>query len=136
MSTIFEQIIAGDIPANKIYEDGQTFAFLDANPVNPGHTLVIPKEPYKNIETVPEDLLTAVMQTVKFLAPQIQTAVKADGFNIHENNGTVAGQVVPHLHFHIIPRFEGDDFEHWHGAEDYHDGKAGEEIAARISRSL
>jgi len=136
MTTIFEKIITGDIPSNKVYEDDKTFAFLDADPVNPGHTLVIPKEPYKNIYEIPQDSFAAVMNTVRKLAPAIKEAVGADGINIGQNNDSAAGQEVFHFHVHIMPRFEGDGYTHWQGAENYHKGKSGEKIAKNISGSL
>jgi histidine triad (HIT) family protein len=136
MLTIFEKIIAGDIPSNKVYEDDETFAFLDADPVNPGHTLVIPRQPYKNIYEIPQDSFAAVMNTVRKLAPAIKEAVDADGINIHMNNDAVAGQEVFHLHVHIIPRFKDDGYTHWQGAENYHGGSDGEKIAAQIADRL
>ena len=136
MTTIFTQIINGEIPATKIYEDEITFAFLDANPVNPGHTLVIPKEEYKDIYEIPEDVLCNVAQTTKLLAPVIKKAVNADGLNIHNNNEAPAGQKVFHFHLHLIPRFKGDGYTHWHGAENYHEGNKADEIAKNIKKHL
>ena len=131
--TIFEKIIAGEIPSNKIYEDENTFAFLDADPVNPGHTLVIPKSPYKNIFDIPKEEFSTVMKTVHKLAPIIKKAVDADGINIGINNEAEAGQEVFHLHVHIMPRFKDDKFSHWQGAENYHEGEKGAEIAKKIT---
>lgn len=136
MTTIFEKIIAGEIPAHKVYEDETTFAFLDAEPVNPGHTLVIPKEPYKDIYDISEDALCAVMTTARKLAPILKEVVGADGINIHNNNEAPAGQKVFHFHIHLIPRFEGDGFSHWDGADDYHAGSDGDEIAQKITNKL
>lgn len=136
MTTIFEKIIAGKIPANKIYEDKQTLAFLDADPINPGHTLVIPKEPYENIYEIPEAEFVAVMKTVRKLAPKIKNAVHADGININNNNDRAAGQEVFHYHVHIIPRFEGDGFSHWQGEKNYHASKAGTDIAQKITKMI
>lgn len=136
MTTIFEKIIAGDIPAHKIYEDDETFAFLDADPVNPGHTLVIPKEPHTNIYEIPEQDFVAVMKTVRYLAPKIKEAVDADGINIHNNNDSAAGQKVFHYHIHIIPRFEDDGYEHWKGKEDYHADESGNKIANKITKTI
>lgn len=136
MTTVFEKIIAGDIPAQKIYEDEETFAFLDGNPVNPGHTLVIPKEPYKDIYEIPADVLCEVVNTARRLAPIIKEAVEADGINMYNNNEAAAGQKVWHFHLHLIPRFEDDGFTHWHGKEDYHKDEAGEKIATEIKTML
>jgi histidine triad (HIT) family protein len=106
--TIFEQIIDGDIPADIVYETEDVAAFLDANPLAPGHTLVVPKEPYARLHETPPDLSAAVFEAVRTLAPAIEEAVGADATTIGVNDGPEAGQEVPHLHVHIVPRFEGD----------------------------
>lgn len=136
MSTIFAKIISGEIPSNKVYEDEHTFAFLDADPINPGHTLVIPKDEYKNIYEISEEAFLQVMKTVHKLSPIIKEAVGADGINIGQNNESAAGQEVFHLHVHIMPRFEDDNFTHWQGAKNYHEGEKGTEIATKISKNL
>lgn len=114
---LFCKIIAGEIPAAKIYEDELTFAFLDIKPVNPGHTLVVPKTHAVGIADASDDALAAVMRTVKRIAPHILAAVGTDGFDLGVNEGVVAGQLVPHLHFHLMPRFADDGLELWHGTE-------------------
>lgn len=114
---IFCKIIAGQIPCTKIYEDERSFAFLDINPINEGHTLVIPKHHAENIMTVRKEDLAAVMETVRTLAPKIQRAVNADGINIGINNGSAAGQLVFHMHVHVMPRKDGDGYAHWHREE-------------------
>lgn len=115
-STIFEKIIRGEIPSYKIYEDDATYAFLDINPVGRGHTLVIPKEPTRNMLSSSEETFLAVMKRVHMLAPKIKEAVGADGINIGINNEPDAGQEVFHFHVHIIPRFKGDGHKHWGGS--------------------
>lgn len=132
--SIFSKIVAGTLPSEKVYEDEHTFAFLDIAPTNPGHTLVIPKEPYENIYELPADLFQKVMATVHTLAPIIKKAVGADGVNIIMNNESAAGQIVPHAHIHIVPRFTGDGFRHWPGTP-YKDGEASL-IAEKIRSSL
>ena len=112
---IFCKIITGEIPSQKIYEDGDTFAFLDIHPINRGHTLVIPKKHFINIYDIPADLFAKVMRTVQMLSPKIKEAVGADGINIGINNDKAAGQLVFHSHVHIIPRFENDGHSSWHG---------------------
>jgi histidine triad (HIT) family protein len=136
MPTVFEKIIAGEIPAHEVHENENTFAFLDADPVNPGHTLVVPKKPYKNIYEIPAGEFNQVMQTVRRLAPEIKQAVSAEGINIGINNDPAAGQEIMHLHVHIMPRFADDSFSHWQGEEDYHDDVRGEEIAESIRENL
>ncbi len=106
--TIFEKIIAGEVPARIVHETETTAAFLDANPLAAGHTLVVPKEPYERLNDLPDELAADVFETVHELTPRIEQAVEADGTTIGINNGTVAGQEVPHVHVHIVARFEGD----------------------------
>lgn len=110
---LFCKIITGDIPAEKIYEDEHTFAFLDIHPINTGHTLVIPKQHAENIMTIRKEDFAAVMETVRKLSPIIQRAVGADGINIGINNGSAAGQIIFHAHVHVMPRFENDGHTHW-----------------------
>ena len=119
---IFCKIIKGDIPCSKVYEGSKVFAFLDNAPVNKGHTLVVPKEHYKDLLAMPNDVLCEVIKVVKKISKAVVRTVKADGFNIGKNNGAAAGQAVMHSHFHIIPRFEGDGLNAWpHG--EYEEGE-------------
>ncbi|MGQ3412869.1 HIT family protein [Natrinema sp. LN54] len=108
MSTIFSQIVEGEIPARIVYEDEETVAFLDANPLAPGHTLVIPKDEYERLNDVPDDVATDLYATIHRMVPAVEAAVDADATTVAFNNGEEAGQEVPHVHCHIIPRFEGD----------------------------
>ena len=104
--TIFTQIVAGEIPSYTVYEDETTYAFLDANPLTPGHTLVIPKEPYERLNDMPADLVGDVFATAGEIAAAIEDAVGASATTLAINNGEDAGQEVPHVHLHIIPQFE------------------------------
>lgn len=131
---IFTKIIAGEIPSARVYEDEETFAFLDIAPKTPGHTLVVPKQQYANIYDIPEDTLCHVMRTVKMLAPAIKRAVQADGINIGMNNEPAAGQEVMHAHVHIIPRFAEDGLEFWPSGT-YKEGEA-EKIAEKIQSEM
>ncbi|MFA1609535.1 HIT family protein [Halobellus rubicundus] len=106
--TIFEQIIDGDIPGRIVYETETVAAFLDANPLAPGHTLVVPKEPYERLDELPDDVAADVWAAVQELTPRIEDAVDADATTVGVNNGPAAGQEVPHVHVHVVPRFEGD----------------------------
>ena len=110
---IFCKIVSGEIPADKIYEDESLLAFLDIAPVNPGHVLVIPKKHYENIEETPEEVLCWLIKKVKEVGLAVKNGLGVSGYNIVQNNGSVAGQVVPHLHFHIIPRKENDNLHLW-----------------------
>ncbi|MBZ6494986.1 HIT family protein [Natrinema longum] len=108
MSTIFSQIVEGEIPARIVYEDETTVAFLDANPLAPGHTLVIPKDEYERLNDVPDDVAADLYATVHRMVPAVEESVDADATTVAFNNGEAAGQEVPHVHCHIVPRFEGD----------------------------
>ena len=108
MPTIFSQIVDGEIPARVVYEDETTFAFLDANPLAPGHTLVIPRDEYERLNDIPEDVATDLYSTIHRLIPAVEAAVDADATTVAFNNGEAAGQEVPHVHCHLIPRFAGD----------------------------
>jgi histidine triad (HIT) family protein len=108
MSTIFSQIIEGEIPARIVYEDETTVAFLDANPLAPGHTLVVPRDEYERLNDVPDDVATDLYATIHQMVPAVEDAVDADATTVAFNNGEAAGQEVPHVHCHIVPRFEGD----------------------------
>jgi histidine triad (HIT) family protein len=108
MASIFSLIISGEIPAAKVYEDAQTLAFLDINPASRGHTLVVCKEELPGLLDLSPELLGAVARTTQVVARALTAALKPDGFNLIQNNGKAAGQVVFHYHVHIIPRWEGD----------------------------
>ncbi|ARS89837.1 HIT family protein [Natrarchaeobaculum aegyptiacum] len=108
MSSIFSQIVAGEIPARVVYQDETTMAFLDANPLSPGHTLVIPKDEYERLNDVPADVATEFYDTIHRLVPAVEEAVDADASTVAFNNGEAAGQEVPHVHCHIVPRFSDD----------------------------
>jgi histidine triad (HIT) family protein len=130
---IFCKIINGEIPCSKVYENDKVFAFLDIAPVNKGHALVIPKEHYKDLLAMPNDILAEVARVGKKVAKAVMKATGASGFNLGQNNGEVAGQVVMHFHLHIIPRFEDDGLELW--PQGKYEGKEMEEIAEKV-RSL
>lgn len=104
---IFAKILRGELPAFKVYEDDKTFAFLDIMPRCPGHTLVIPKAHARNIfDSTPEDF-AAVARTTQKVALAIKKAFAADGITLGQANERAGGQVVFHLHMHIMPRHDG-----------------------------
>ena len=111
--TIFMKIIRREVPADIVYEDADTIAFLDVKPTAPGHTLVVPKKPVRNIFDVDDDTLAAVMRTVRKIAPAVRDAVGAHGVHVNSNHEAAAGQIVFHLHFHIIPRHDRNEFSFW-----------------------
>ncbi|MFH1956128.1 MAG: HIT family protein [Patescibacteria group bacterium] len=123
MDCIFCKIVNGEIPAEKIYEDENVLAFLDITPVNPGHVLLIPKEHYENLYDLPDETLKQLAPIIKKLAIAVKKGVNAEGINIGMNNERSAGQLVPHAHFHIMPRFSNDGHQHWHG-QPYNEGEA------------
>ena len=106
-TNVFAKILRGELPCQKLYEDADTFAFMDIMPRGDGHCLVIPKTPSRNILDVEPESLTAVMRTTQKLARAVVKAFDADGVTIQQFNEPAGGQVVFHLHVHIIPRFEG-----------------------------
>lgn len=106
-TNIFGKILRGELPAHRVYEDEKAFAFLDIMPRSAGHTLVIPKAPARNILDIEPDDLAHVIRVAKKVALAQMSAFGADGITVQQFNETAGGQVVFHLHVHIIPRFEG-----------------------------
>lgn len=106
-TNVFAKILRGELPAHKLYEDDETFAMMDIMPRGDGHCLVIPKRPSRNIFDVEPDSLAAVMRTVQKLSRAVMKAFGADGVTIQQFNEQAGGQVVFHLHVHVLPRFEG-----------------------------
>jgi len=108
---VFCKIISGDIAAEKVY-DGKNFIVIkDGNPQTSGHSLVIPKKHCKDFLELDSKLYKEFLETVKFVTPRILEQVGTIDFNLLVNDGKLAGQVVHHLHLHIIPRFKKNDFE-------------------------
>jgi len=128
---IFCQIVNREIPAKIVYEDADTLAFLDIKPVNPGHILVIPKKHYQNLEEAPIEELQKIIVTVKKMGALLKEKLEITGYNVIENNDPVAGQITPHLHFHVIPRHSGDGNALW-DQRDYQSGEA-EEIMKKLT---
>lgn len=105
---IFCSIIDGELRAVKIFEDSQFVAIMDKYPINTGHTLVLTKKHHNDIFTMRDDEIGKLFSTVSFLAKVIVRALDAKGLNIGQNNGKAASQIVPHVHVHIIPRYNYD----------------------------
>jgi histidine triad (HIT) family protein len=105
---IFCSIIDNELGAVKIFEDSMFVAFMDKYPINTGHTLVLPKKHHKDIFTMGDDEIGKLFSTVSFLAKGIVKALDVKGLNIGQNNGRAANQIVPHVHVHIIPRYNYD----------------------------
>ena len=104
-NNVFARILRGELPCQRLYEDEHTLAFLDIMPQSEGHTLVLPKEPAEFITEMSDASLAATMLTTRKLAQVVQTVTGAPGLLLSQFNGVAAGQTVPHVHFHIIPRF-------------------------------
>jgi len=107
-ASIFSRIIRGEIPCHKVFENEHVFAFLDINPLAEGHTLVIPKRQVERLEELSPDEAAEIARVLGMLAKRVLSATGAADYNVLQNNGPAAGQVVPHVHFHIIPRRSGD----------------------------
>lgn len=131
---VFCKIIRKEIPAHIVHENGKSLAFLDIKPVNPGHVLVIPKEHYPDFASTPDDLLADIAVVAKKMAVAVQTATGSPAFNIGVNNGRAAGQLVDHMHLHVMPRHDGDGHELWHGKA-YEEGEAAA-LAEKIKMAL
>ena len=105
---IFCAIVEGEIPSRTVYETDDVLAFLDVNPLSRGHTLVVPKAHHERLTDMPEPLAAEVSAALYHVTAAVEAAVDADGTTIAFNNGEAAGQEVPHLHGHVIPRWHGD----------------------------
>ena len=132
---VFCKMVAGQISVTKIYEDEVVLAFLDIGPISDGHTLVIPKRHFEKLHDCPAELLGQVGSCLGKIAKAVSVGMNSDGYNVLCNNGRAAGQLVSHLHFHIIPRNSGDGvFNRW-PAYKYEEGKT-ETITAKIRKNF
>lgn len=135
MTCIFCKIVKAEIPAKVVYEDEYVLGFLDIKPINQGHTLIIPKNHYESLSDIPQETLEKVINAGKKIANVLKesSVVKCEGINLFLADGKSAGQEVFHLHLHIIPRFEGDNF----GLKfPSHYGKITEEEIEAVHRKL
>ena len=128
---VFCAIAAGEIPSFKVYEDDVVLAYLDINPFTKGHILVIPKEHTEGLLDTPDATLAAVIARVKKVAAHVKEALPCDGFNILQNNGAAAGQTVPHIHFHIVPRYGTGE-----GGISFASGKGDMEKLAKLAERI
>ena len=108
-SCIFCKILKGNIPCSKVYEDNAVLAFLDLNPASHGHTLIVPRKHAATLLDLEPGTGDAIMQAMRKVGKALQEVTGAAGFNCIQNNFAAAGQEVMHLHWHVIPRFEGDN---------------------------
>lgn len=131
---LFCKIVAKEIPSTIIHEDEYTLAFLDIAPVNPGHTLIVPKEHSENFVETDEETVCRVYTVAQQIAKAQRATLDVDGLNITTNSGAAAGQSVFHWHVHVIPRYENDGHSMWKHGE-YKEGKA-EAVAEKIRSAL
>ena len=133
---IFCKIVAGKIPAVRVYDDDAVMAFMDIGPIVKGHTLVIPKAHHETLPDLPPELLARVTAVAQKIAAAQLAGLEADGVNLHQATGAAAGQVVPHVHFHVIPRFHGDGHRWNWAATKYDDPAEMQELAGLIRAAL
>ncbi len=131
---LFCKIISRQIPSSVVYEDDTVVAFLDINPVNPGHTLVVPKEHSDSMLTASGGALTAMVGAVQKVVPAVLKATGNEDWNLEVNNGARAGQIIMHTHWHIVPRRMDDGLRHWPG-HPYAVGEA-DKVAEAIRSNL
>jgi histidine triad (HIT) family protein len=132
MDCIFCRIAAKEIPAAMIHEDADLMVFMDIGPIIKGHALVAPKQHYDPVTETPDEVLTRLHLMAKKIAQAQMNALGAEGVNILQNNGKAAGQEVPHIHIHVIPRFS-DDGHHWNWkAKSYEDPDEMTALAERL----
>jgi len=128
---IFCKIVRGEIPCAKVYESDRVIAFLDIAPVQPGHALVIPKDHHPTLFDIPAALAQELQTALQRVGSAVMQATSAQGLNLGMNNHKAAGQLVPHAHYHLIPRFEGDGLSLW-PQKSYDDTEKMQQLAAAI----
>ena len=133
---VFCKILKGELPCSKVYEDDMVLAFLDIAPYNPGHTVIIPKEHQVSSTVLPEEYLCAIVKIAPRIGAALMRATGAEGFNIVQNNGRVAGQAVPHVHFHVIPRFADDKVVFSGSGAKYSGPEEMNELAAKVKGAI
>ena len=111
MPTVFERIIAGELPCAKVYEDEWVFAFMDAGQLNPGHVLVVTKKPYETLMDADEESAAAMMRAANRIAKAVEAAFHPEGITVLQANREAGWQTVPHLHLHVLPRYANDGVE-------------------------
>ena len=133
--TIFSRIVAGDIPCHRVYEDEHVLAFLDIQPLSPGHTLLIPKREVATLGDLDDDSAAALGRVLPRLCRAVCDATGVSDYNVLQNNGEAAGQAVPHVHFHIIPKTDAAGLEMNWRAGHLDDGEA-ERLRDRIAAAV
>ncbi len=134
MDCIFCKIIAGDIPSYVVYEDERVMAFFDILPISPGHTIIIPKSHISDVENLSNEDLSAMALAFKKIGKAMMEGLGVKGYSVFLDNKSAANQHVPHVHFHLVPRKEGDGLERW-PQTGYGEGEA-EHYLKRIKEKL
>jgi len=130
MDCVFCKIVRGEEPAYIVYEDEYVVAILDKYPVNKGHTLVMPKRHYRDITEIPDEELCRVIKITKAVTIAVMRALKVPGVRVVQNNGAEAGQVIFHVHFHVIPMTGHISGRHYLTDEE------GREVSSALSREI
>ncbi len=133
---VFCKIIKGTIPSTRLYEDADVLAFMDTGPVVKGHVLVIPKAHHDPMMDTPPEILHKLISVVQRIAKAQMKELQADGISVSQANGKAAGQKVPHIHFHVIPRFTSDGFHGNWIPREYKSPQELQEIAQQIRAAL
>jgi histidine triad (HIT) family protein len=133
--TIFDKILAGEIPSYKVYEDDHVLAFLDIGPLSAGHTLIIPKERKAQLHQLSDESAAAIGRVLPRICRAVMQATGATDYNVLQNNGTAAHQVVMHVHFHVIAKFEREGLGIRWAAQTLADSTA-RELLARMRQAL
>lgn len=134
MDCIFCKIANGQIPSYKVYEDDKVLAFFDILPISHGHTVIIPKKHAASVEELSEEDLTAMTIAMKKIGKAVMEGLGVKGYSVFLDNKSAANQHVPHIHFHLVPRAEGDGLERW-PQSGYSEGEA-EQCLNSIKRAL
>ena len=134
MTTIFGKIIAGELPADKVYEDDKVFAFFDILPISHGHTIIVPKSHAADVEDLSCEDFCAMAAVVKKIGQAVLDGLDVKGYSVFIDNKSAANQHVPHVHFHLVPRDEGDGLGRWPQSA-YEEGKA-ERCLEKIKEKL
>jgi histidine triad (HIT) family protein len=132
---LFCKIVHGEIPSARVLETDQALAFLDINPLNQGHVLIVPRDHHANLLDLPDTLAAQTASLLPRLARAVKQATGADGLNVVVNIGEVAGQTIHHIHWHVIPRFPGDPV-HWPWPQGRYVGDELSQMQASIQQAL
>ncbi|MDH4070034.1 MAG: HIT family protein [Ignavibacteria bacterium] len=135
MDCIFCSIAAGRVPAEIVYSGNRVLAFLDVNPIHPGHVLIIPKRHSRDLTELPEEVLGELMLATQTVAAGLVHSLDLQGFNLFSNNGAIAGQSVFHFHLHVTPRYPQDNIRFVHGTKEYGPGEMAA-VGERIRQAI